>query len=81
MREVVIPDEDPEHCLHHKEENTDINKESSGNINDCISTGLQSCSQVVSNVDEEDEVESTPPGKEWAESANPESESEVRICL
>ncbi|RDX58455.1 Serine/threonine-protein kinase EDR1, partial [Mucuna pruriens] len=42
---------------------------------DYISSGIQSCLKVVSNVDEEAEVESTSPEKEGIEFDNPESES------
>lgn len=45
---------------------------------DFISSSIQSCSQVVSNVDEEVEVELTFPEKEKVESVSPESENEVR---
>ncbi|XP_061337550.1 uncharacterized protein LOC133284531 [Gastrolobium bilobum] len=44
---------------------------------DYISSGIQSCLQIVSNVDEEVEVEPTSPEKEGVECVNPESESEL----
>ncbi|MED6198150.1 hypothetical protein PIB30_063284 [Stylosanthes scabra] len=60
VKEVVIPHEDP----NYKEENADINKESSRSFNDCSSTGLRSCTQVASDLDKEDEVASTSPTQE-----------------
>ncbi|OIW01754.1 hypothetical protein TanjilG_03892 [Lupinus angustifolius] len=57
-----------------------VNKPETGAVlkgsNDCTSSGIQSCSQVASNVREEIEVGPTSPGKEETESVSPESENE-----
>ncbi|XP_047168753.1 uncharacterized protein LOC124837438 isoform X1 [Vigna umbellata] len=90
QREVAVPVGDPAYYLHQKEENTIIENRSSENIDefcvnrpvsdskgpkDSISSGIQSCLKVVSNVDEKVEVEPTSPEKEGIECGSPESES------
>lgn len=59
----------------HKTESIDIVNEQI----DCISPGIQSCLQFVSNVDEEDRVELAYPEKEREECVNLDSKSKVRI--
>jgi len=95
LREVVIPVEDPAYYLHQKEENIVVKNQSSENIDkfcinkpvsdskrpkSSVSSGIQSCLKVVSNVDEKAEVEPTSPKKEGIECDSPKSESKVRIC-
>ncbi|KAK7268661.1 hypothetical protein RIF29_21366 [Crotalaria pallida] len=75
--EVVSPDDCPAFYLH-KEENTVINQQvvPHKGSSDCTSSGIQSPSQVVSNIHEEDEVGPTSPEKEEAERVHLEYENE-----